>query len=617
MPEHLEQGRHRQESEKISLEAPRLKDLDPRNRPSLIRVATDGIEVKYPKNSKMETVSEEELIREFQHWQKEALRFLHSPEGAAFAATRGPFAPMEFVKDLEGIIFFGEKELLAGAERLADHSMDLMHQGKSVTYALLRPGGASNEYVLLHVLEALQRKGVDPEMLQVIHRRWATEKERSSLSFFHHTFESFAQDAPTEDHVLITLDDWRISGAQIQSELSETERLARKFLSLHPSRRVEREVQFLFEASNRVIQDDLAHRPGVEGYRVTPAFSGSWLGPHRQPISGVWTLVDFGFHTRRDFRVMSEAMGMPLPGAFKIIRPTEPVPPSYDAGPIVYKNEDLRWRSLETFHRWCGRDREIPDQTLDLARAFDRGKTSEDWKSMQVRTADEAMALFSGVRENRGLVFQLGLELSSEITRTRSAIPLELQPVNNRASSSDLLPVMDNLLLKRISEVSAAGGRLHEYDLFLMHDLLARQILEEREHLPPPAADSSAYRMVNIGERECLSIPTHLAGSELLFAKTVVFANDLQEIYVAFPSKKHTFELSAEVTTRFPTVRIFGGSRQVEVTLPEEFANLQGLAKVLIEKGFGEQFQYRWMKTSWRERYYSPLDIVLNPKRIV
>lgn len=617
MPEHSERGGYRQESERFSFDPPRLKDLDPRNRPAPVRVATDGIEVKYPKNSKIETLSEEELIREFQQWQKEAIRFLHSSEGAAFTATRGPFAPMEFVKDVEGIIFFGEKELIKGAERLADHSLELINQGKTVTYALLRPGGASNEYVLLHVLEALERKGANPEMLHVIHRRWTSEKERSSLAFFQNAFENFAQNAPTSEHVLVTMDDWRISGSQIQSELSETERLARKFLSSHPARRVERELQFLFEASNRMMQDDVSNRQGVEGYRVTSAFSGDWLGPHRQPISGVWTLVDFGFHTRRDFRLLSEMMGVPLPGAFKIIRPTEPIPPSYDAGPIVYKREDLRWRSLETFHRWCGRDQEIPDETLHLARAFDAGKKGRDWKNLQVNTAAEAMALFSGVRENRELLTQLGLELSSEITRVRSAIPLELQGVDHHASSSELIPVMDNLLRKKIIEVSPAGGRLHEYDLFLLHDVLARQILNERECVPPPRAESSAYRIVKFDERECLRIPASLAGSELLSAKIVVFANALRDIYTAFPSKKYAFALPVELTDRFPTLYLTNANRQVDVVLPEDFADLQRFAQLLTEKGFGEQFYYRWLKKGWRERYYSPMDIVLNPKRII
>jgi len=617
MSEFSERGRSQPEWERVSVAPPRLKDLDPRNRPGLVRVATDGIEVKYPRNSKLETVSEEELIREFQQWQKQALRFVHSPEGVAFTATRGPFAPMEFARDLEGIIFFGEQELIKGAERLADRSLDLMSQGKTVTYALLRPGGASNEYVLLHVLEALQRKGADPEMLHVIHRRWTTEKERSSQSFFQQDFDNFVLNAPTSDHVLVMLDDWRISGSQIQSELSETERLAKKFISRHPDQNVSREVQFLFEASNRTIQDDSANRPGVEGYHVTPAFSGEWLGPHRQPISGIWTLVDFGFHTRKDFRVLSDMMGVPLPGAFKIIRPTEPVPPSYDAGPIVYKNEDLRWRSLETFHRWCGRDREIPDETLNLARAFDIGKTSEDMHTIQLHSADETMAFFSGVRENKELIFQLGLELSSEITRVRSAIPLELQGADHHASSSALIPVMDNLLQKKIAEISPAGGRLHEYDLFLLHDVLARQIRDERETRIPPPAENSSYRIVKYRERECLRIPAIHAGSELLSAKVVVFANDLRDIYTAFPSKKFAFEVPVELTNRYPTVYLNKTAREIKVVLPEEFADLQRLAQLMIEKGFGEQFQYQWLRGGWRDRYYSPLDIVLNPKRII
>lgn len=500
------------EQEIKPLEVPRLKELNPNGRTNLVRIASSGIESKFPRNSKTEIVTEEEIIREFQQWQQNASEFLQTKEGADFILSRGPYRLQEFPLDIDGLIFLGDRELRLAAERLASHSMKLMQGGTSVTYALLNPGGASNEYVLLHVLESLEKQGVDQKMLQVLHHRWMPQSEKHSVAQQFHQFEEFALQSGASKHVIATLDDWRISGIQIQSELSETGKISRMFRSHYPEHQIFRNLQLLFEASNREDKEQDFSTLETPELSVTPAYSGEWLGPHRQGISGVWTLVDFGFHGRKDFVELSRVMQNPLPMAFKILRPTEVIPQKGKSDPILYKNDVLRNRSMQTFYKWCGGSSEIPDSTMNAWRVFEQSKKASDWEGLKIMRDVDISAFFSGVRENPAILRELAQALSKKIRIARTISQISLLEEQEKFFQFETEILVDELLQEKVAELGHSGERIHEFELIMLRDQLLREVLHLRSLPVPAAAEAKKYRLLKGGEFEFFQFYQRMQG---------------------------------------------------------------------------------------------------------
>lgn len=278
-----------------SSEVPKLRELNASGRDNLIRISPDGIVNKSPINSREVIITEEAIIKDFQEWQQQVLAFLQTDAGATFIVQHGEGINRNYISEIENIIFLGERELLIGAKRMVRHIESLLAEGKRVILANSRPTGASNEYILLHVLEELSQRGISKDKVTVANPRWlGNQTLGDSLS------QSILESGST-NHVLLTLDDWRISGKQILTESGDLHSFANTFVSKHPSHSVATEVGLLFEEETR----------SKDNLNIWSAYNGKWEGAFRQIMSGSWTLVDYGFQDRKDLVELSKAIGRP------------------------------------------------------------------------------------------------------------------------------------------------------------------------------------------------------------------------------------------------------------------------------------------------------------------
>jgi hypothetical protein len=575
-------------------EVPKLSELDPQGRANAVRISPDGIVNKSPVNSKELLVTEEQVITEFQDWQKRALAFLRTEEGTAFIAQHGQGINRNYMSEIENIIFLGEKELKEGAKRIAHHIESLISEGKQVILANSRPAGASNEYILLHVLEELSLRGISKDKVTVVNPRWVgtqTVEER---------MRQHISESQSTDHVLLTLDDWRISGKQILVESGDLQVFAKTFFDENPTHTIATEVGLLFEDESR----------SKDNLNIFAAFSGHWEGGFRQIMSGSWTLVDYGFQDREDLKALSKKIERPLPMAFSIIRPTEVLPTQLGSKqPLVYRDEPLRSRALAMFSKWATLDDAIPEKTRDQIRIFEAAQEAKSWEELQVHSLNDLETCFSAMDSEHPIIQKLSEELDERISseRARYPIPLYQQDAVFVDETNDLARALVTEALKEKGFNETEVSQLLP-NIKMTIDRVIRLVAERRHTEIPSTSSIGAYTVVEQDRKSYFCIDFDKLGSEVLSAHEIVIDESTQPIQALLVFDHYTQRIPDTKKSAFPLIVI--SSRHVSVFFPRNYENFTEVAKRLFEKGFGEQFVYSWYRTDKPTVYLSPQEYI-------